>query len=164
MRPTAAAALVLTFAATCTASAQTAPPSPNQTVTIRGCVAPAQRDGSQEARSTGTTATPATAPDEANSGEFVNAYLLNDATLVGGGRADTPAAGGTYVSKPTSYTLQGLESELAKHKGHRVEVVGTVQQATKAGRGAGNKATAEGIQRVKISSVKMIGPTCTAQR
>jgi hypothetical protein len=163
MRSTAAAAFVLTFAATCTASAQTAPPSPNTTVTIRGCVAPAQRDGSQEARSTATTATPATAPDEANSGEFVNAYLLNDATLVGG-RADAPASGGTYVSKPTSYTLQGLESELAKHTGHRVEVVGTVQQATKAGRGAGNKATAEGIQLVNVSSVKMIGPTCTAAK
>jgi hypothetical protein len=160
MRPTSAATLVLLLAAGGTASAQTAPPSPNTTITVRGCVAPAQRDGSQEARSTGPTATPQTAPDEANSGEFVNAYLLNDATLVGG-RADAAASTtGTYVSRPTTYTLQGLETELVKHKGHRVEIVGTVQQPTKSGRGAGNKATAEGIQRVKVSSVKMIGPTC----
>jgi hypothetical protein len=163
MRPT-AAAFVLMLAVTCTASAQTAPPSPNQTVTVRGCVAPAQRDGSQEARSAGNTpVTPQAAPDEANSGEFVNAYLLNDATLVTGGRPDAAASTGTYVSKPTSYTLQGLESEMAKHKGHRVEIVGTVQQPTKSGRGPGNKATAEGIQRVKVSSVKMIGNSCAAQ-
>jgi hypothetical protein len=45
-----------------------------------------------------------------------------------------------------------------------VEVVGTVQQPTKAGRGPGNKATAEGIQRVKVSSVKMIGTTCTVAK
>ena len=164
MRPT-AAAFVLILAATGIASAQTAPPSPNQTVTLRGCVAPAQRDGSQEARSAGNTpVTPQAAPDEANSGEFVNAYLLNDATLVTPGRAATPASTGTYVSKPTSYTLQGLEPEMSKHKGHRVEIVGTVMQPTKAGRGAGNKATAEGIQRVKVSSVKMIGPTCVVTR
>ena len=163
MRPT-APAFVLMLGLTCIASAQTAPPSPNTTITVRGCVAPAQRDGSMEARSTGTTATPATAPDEANSGEFVNAYLLNDATLVTGGRADAAASTGTYVSKPTSYTLQGLETELVKHKGHRVEIVGTVLQPTKSGRGAGNKATAEGIQRVKVSSVKMIGTNCAAKK
>jgi hypothetical protein len=164
MRPTAASALALLLTVTGTASAQTAPPSPNTTITVRGCVAPAQRDGSMEARSTGTTATPATAPDEANSGEFVNAYLLNDATLVGGGRADAAASTGTYVSKPTTYTLQGLETELLKHKGHRVEIVGTVLQPTKSGRGPGNKATAEGIQRVKVGSVKMIGPTCVVKK
>ena len=81
-----------------------------------------------------------------------------------GGRPDAAASTGTYVSKPTSYTLQGLETELVKHKGHRVEIVGTVLQPTKSGRGAGNKATAEGIQRVKVSSVKMIGNTCTVPR
>ncbi len=165
MRPTTAATLALLVAATSTASAQTAPPSTNQTITVRGCVAPAQRDGSQEARSAGNTpVTPQAAPDEANSGEFVNAYLLNEATLVGGGRADATASTGTYVSKPTTYTLQGLETEMAKHKGHRVEIVGTVMPPTKAGRGAGNKATAEGIQRVKVSSVKMIGPTCVVTK
>jgi hypothetical protein len=109
------------------------------------------------------------APYEANSGEFVNAYLLTDATLVTGGRpAGTAGTGSanttdTYLSKPSSFTLQGLEQELAKHKGHRVEVVGTVMPPTASGKGPVTKAVAEGIQRVRISSVKMLGTDCKAK-
>jgi hypothetical protein len=165
MLSTAATALAVFLGVTAIGSAQTAPPSPNTTVTVRGCVAPAQRDGSQEARSTGTTpTTPQQAPDEANNGEFVNAYLLLDATLLNSSRRASSGSTGTYVSKPTTFTLQGLEPELLKHKGQRVEITGTVMTPTKSGRGPGNKAVAEGIQRVKVGSIKMVGTDCAAHK
>jgi hypothetical protein len=173
MKSTALAALAVVIALIGTASAQTAPvppPSTNATVTARGCVSPSQRDGSLEARSAPSASpTAEMAPYEANSGEFVNAYLLTDATLVTGGRAigtsgSTAGGGtGTYLSEPSSFTLQGLEQELAKHKGHRVEVVGTVMPPTAAKKGPVTKAVAEGIQRLRISSVKMVGTDCKAK-
>jgi hypothetical protein len=105
------------------------------------------------------------APNEANSGEFVNAYLLTNATLVNGGQTTGTAgnATNTYMSTPSSFTLQGLEQELAKHKGHRVEVVGTVMPPTASKKGPVTKAVAEGIQRLRISSVKMLGTDCKAK-
>jgi len=174
MKSTALAAIAVVLAATNTASAQTAPepPATNAKITVRGCVSPAQRDGSLEARSAPSAApAPDRAAFEANSGEFVNAFLLNDATLVSGARpAGTAGAGAgaanttdTYLSKPTSFTLQGLEPELEKHKGHRVEVVGTVMPPTASAKGPVTKAAAEGIQRLKITSVKMLGTDCKAK-
>jgi hypothetical protein len=170
MKSTALAALAL-VAVTSTASAQTpaptAPPATNATITVRGCVSPAQRDGSLEARSAPTAApAPDRAPSEANSGEFVSsAFLLTDATLVTGAKPTGTAGNGTdtYLSKPSSFTLQGLDQELAKHKGHRVEVVGTVMPPTASGKGPVTKAAAEGIQRLRISSVKMLGTDCKAK-
>ena len=137
------------------ARAQTNSPQTNSTVTIRGCVAPAQRDGSLEARAAGNTATPETAPIDANRAaeEPVNAYMLTDATPLSGSSEK--------LQKPTAYTLQGLENELAKHKGHRVEISGTVMPPTVKGRGAGNKSAAEGIERVRVASVKMLGTECS---
>ena len=161
MKSTALAALAVVLAVTSSASAQTQtePPATNAKVTARGCVSPAQRDGSLEARSAPTAApTPERAPFEANSGEFVNAFLLTDATLVNAARPTGTGgnATNTYLSKPSSFTLQGLEPELEKHKGHRVEVVGTVMPPTASGKGPVTKAAAEGIQRLRISSLKML--------
>lgn len=175
MKSTALAALAVVIAVTSAASAQTpaptAPPATNATITVRGCVSPAQRDGSLEARSAPTASpTAEMAPNEANSGEFVgSAFLLTDATLVNSGRPTgtggtaTGTGTNTYLSKPSSFTLQGLAPELAKHKGHRVEVVGTVMPPTASGKGPVTKAAAEGIQRLRISSVKMLGTDCKAK-
>lgn len=170
MKSTALTALAVMIAVTSTASAQTEPPVTSTKVTARGCISPAQRDGSLEARSAPTAApAPDRAQFEANSGEFVNAFLLTDATLVNGAKpAGTGGTGSakttdTYMSKPSSFTLQGLEPELEKHKGHRVEVVGTVMPPTAAGKGPITKAAAEGIQRLRISSVKMLGTDCKAK-
>jgi hypothetical protein len=187
MKSTAVAVFGVLLVVTSTASAQNAQtaapaapaaPATNAKITVRGCVSPSQRDGSLEARSAPSAApTPDRAPFEANSGEFVNAYLLTDATLVNGAGSDAAAAPkgtaatngtaasngtGTYMSSPSSFTLQGLEPELAKHKGHRVEVVGTVMPPTAAGKKPVTKAAAEGIQRLQISSVKMVGTNCKA--
>jgi hypothetical protein len=169
MTSTALAALAVVLAVANTASAQTVPaepPATNAKITARGCVSAAQRDGSQEARSAPSASpTAEIATNEANSGEFVNAYILTNATLVNGGQTTGTAgnATNTYMSTPSSFTLQGLEQELAKHKGHRVEVVGTVMPPTASAKGPVTKAVAEGIQRLRISSVKMLGTDCKAK-
>ncbi len=92
----------------------TAARSKDKAVTVSGCVEQAQKTGSlADDTGAGTAATPSRAPIEANTAELVNAFLLTNATPTGDRSAD---------KGPTSYTLQGREQELAKHKGHRVTV------------------------------------------
>jgi len=89
-------------------------------VKVSGCIAQAQRTGSlTDDTGAGNVPSPNTAGVEANSSEPLNAYILLNAT---------PAADGSRVHREararTSYALQGLPSELATHRGHRVEIVG----------------------------------------
>jgi hypothetical protein len=184
MHSTALAALATVLVFTGTTSAQTpqtpktpqtaaptakvAPPATNSKITVRGCVSPATRDGSLETKAAPITPTPETASREANNGDQMVGYLLTDATLVTSAQtkpaAPTPTGTtGTYLSKPTSFTLQGLEPELLKHKGHRVEVVGTVMPPTASGGQPAAKKVAEGIQRLRIESLKMVGNDCAAK-
>jgi hypothetical protein len=151
-----------------TQTAKTAPPATNAKITVRGCVSPSTRDGSLETKAAPITPTPETAPREANNGDQMVGYLLTDAKLVTSGQPNTPAqtptgTTGTYLSQPTSFTLQGLEPELLKHKGHRVEVVGTVMPPTAAAGQSSAKKVAEGIQRLRIESLKMVGNDCAAK-
>ena len=123
-----------------------------ETVSVSGCVERAQRDGSLSATAAGTTATPNTAPTEANSGEMVNAFTLKDATPVG-----EKASSG-----PTEYALQGNGSELAKHVGHRVEIAGSLLPSV-AELQANKAKPAEGIRRVQVTGVKMIASKCSTK-
>jgi len=120
-----------------------------ETVSVRGCVERAQRDGSLSATAAGTTATPNTAPTEANSGEMVNAFTLKDATPV-----SEKAASGR-----TEYALQGNGAELAKHVGHRVEIAGNLMPSVAEAQADKTK-PAEGIRRVQVTGVKMIASKC----
>jgi len=122
------------------------------TVSVRGCVERAQRDGSLAITATVTTATPNTAPAEANSGELVNAFRLKDATPVGVKEANDR----------TEYALQGQGSELARHVGHRVEVVGSLLPSV-ADLQADKARPAEGVPGLKVTSVKMIDSKCPAK-
>jgi hypothetical protein len=122
------------------------------TVAVRGCVERAQRDGSLSVSAAGTTATPNTAPAEANSGEMVNAFHLKDATPVG----DTAATG------RTEYALQGSASELAKHVGHQVEIAGALMPSV-ADLQADKSKPAEGIRRLQVTGVKMVASKCAAK-
>ena len=123
-----------------------------ESISVSGCVQRAQRDGSLSATAAGTTATPNTAPTEANSGEMVNAFTLKDATSVG-----EKASSGR-----TEYALQGNGSELAKHVGHRVEIAGSLLPSV-AELQADKAKPAEGIRRVQVTGVKMIASTCSTK-
>lgn len=122
-------------------SAQT-PPAPASMITVTGCVAEAQRDGSTGAKATGTQATRETG------------YQLLDAK---------PAIGEPSKTDTTAYALQGHEAELAKHVGHRVEVAGSLMAPLAAKLPPKSAATAEGVRTVQVSSMKMVGTNCSAK-
>lgn len=142
-------ATILAFAASVSLSAQT-PPAPTS-ITVTGCVAAVQRDGSTGPKATGTQATPETAPFEANNPEPTNRFQLVDAT-------STPAAD---KAKPTTYALRGQETELAKHVGHRVQIAGGLMAPLAAKLPSKAAATAEAVRTVQVTSVKMIGTNCS---
>lgn len=129
-------------------------PGSARVVKVSGCIAQPSRTGSlTDDTGAGVVPSPNTAGVEANSSEPVNAYILLDAT---------PAADGTLASRNagerTSYSLQGLASELAKHKGHRVEIAGQLLPRLPAGSGA--KSPAAAIQRIAVQTVKMLSTQC----
>ena len=126
-------------------------------VTVSGCIAQAQRSGSlADDTGAGTAATPNSAPAEANSAELVDAYLLTNADPVGADKDLKRAA-------PTSYTLEGREQEISKHKGHRVEVTGSLLPPRAAAGAPQVKAAAPGIKRIAVRSLKMLSAECPAK-
>ena len=126
-------------------------------VTVSGCIAQASRTGSlTDDTGAGNVPSPNTAGVEANSSEPVNVYLLLDAT--------PPAEGGSVqreAGERTSYALQGLASELADHKGHRVEIVGRLLPRVPAV--AGPKSPAAATSRIAVQTVKMLSVQCDSQ-
>jgi hypothetical protein len=149
-------ALMVIFAAA-TFAAQTAhaqnQPGRDRMVKVTGCIAQAPRTGSlTDDTGTGNVPSPNTAGVEANSSEPVNAYILLDATpVVDGGAQREPG-------ERTSYSLQGLASELANHKGHRVEIAGQLVPRDPAG--SPPKSPASAIQRIAVQSIKMVSAQC----
>jgi hypothetical protein len=133
-------------------------------VVVTGCVTQAQRTGSLAGTGVGAEAKPNTAAKEANSGELLNAYLLNDATPAtpsGAANESADAARGTSGER-TAYALEGQENELAKYKGQRVEIAGTLKPSKPSATGANTPTLAAGIRLVQVESVKgIVGEACT---
>jgi hypothetical protein len=85
----------------------------------------------------------------------------------------TATAGTSGTTTPGSYLLDGRDSELKNHVGHRIEVTGTVENQD--GHGAAPPATSTttsgsassrmsaAAQTLKVSSVKMISANCTTR-
>jgi hypothetical protein len=150
-------------------------PANGETVTVSGCLERAQLNGSAGGTVVGTSASPATADDDANSGKLLDAYMLTMATPVANGtdRATTTASGGAASTtaagtsgsraEPTAYGLAGHENELSGHAGARVEVTGTVIPPATSGRGNGSSAAASGVKRVRVASFKVLEDHCTAK-
>jgi hypothetical protein len=150
-------ATILAFAASVSLSAQTTP-APAPSLTVTGCVAEVQRDGSLGPKATGTGATtPETAPMEANNPAPTNRYQLVDATPA------TPPVPAGSAAKPTrtTYALRGQEAELAKHVGHRVQIAGSLMAPLVAKVPSKAASTADGTRTVQVASVKMVGSNCS---
>jgi hypothetical protein len=147
------AGLVLAFATH--TNAQSALPKDlpvNSTVTIHGCVAQIQRDGSLSPK-TGATATPEKVSEEANNPNPTGFYQLLDARTTDA--KDT---------KPTTYALTGHEAEFGQLEGQRVEVAGTVAPPLGDVRSGKMAGAADGAQRIRVSSVKKIEGSCSAAK
>ena len=131
-------------------------PGREQVLKVSGCIAQASRTGSlTDDTGAGNVPSPSTAGVEANSSEPVNAYMLLDAM--------PPAGGGVQreAGERTSYALEGLASELANHKGHRVEIVGQLLPRLPAL--SGPKSPAAAIQRIAVQTVKMVSAQCESR-
>ena len=122
----------------------------NSAVTIQGCVAQIQRDGTLSPKA-GATATPETVSQESNNPNPTGVYQLLDAR-----------ATDARDTKPTSYTLTGHEAEIGRLEGQRVEVAGTVAPVLGDVRSGKMAGAADGAQRIRVSSVKKIEGRCSA--
>jgi hypothetical protein len=140
------------------AAAQT--PDQSGRVTVSGCVERAQRNGSLAGTDVATTASPNTAPTEANSGELVNRFVLTDAAPGdASGRPQTSAA-----QPPARFALEGHEPELANYVAQRVQVVGRLAAPRSSGKGGTQAGLASGASRIDVESVKSIAPACKARK
>ena len=148
-----AASFLLALAAPTTARSPLPKDLPvNSAVTVQGCVAQIQRDGTLAPKA-GATATPDTVSQESNNPNPTGVYQLLDAL-----------AAGAKNTRPTSYKLTGHEAEFGKLEGQRVEVAGTVAPLVGDVRSGKMAGAADGAQRIRVSSVKKIEGSCSAAK
>jgi hypothetical protein len=105
-------------------------------------------------------------------------YILANAKMAAGASSSTGATAGTTptgtagtspgstMSTGSSYLLEGQDSDLKKHVGHRIEVTGTIDN-TKSSEAAppttAGAASSTAAQRLKVSSIRMIAADCSAR-
>jgi hypothetical protein len=146
-------------------SAQTPSTAQKASISVTGCVAPAQRDGSLATKSTLTPPAPENAAVEANNPEPTGRFMLLDAVPISSATSGQQTAPEKATKQErTSYTLAGREQELSKHVGHRVEITGALMPPAAAKLPSKTAATAEGIRAVQVESVKMLGTNCSPGR
>jgi hypothetical protein len=134
------------------AQSATPPPAAGKVVAV-GCVERARRNGSLAGTAVGTSASPNTAAQEANSNEPTDRFMLTGVSQKGSEPAEL-----------TSYALEGRERELADHTGHRVEVTGTLAAGNTSARGdSRSERTASGVQSLRVESFKMVSASCAAR-
>jgi hypothetical protein len=128
-------------------SSAAASQSANKKITLSGCVA-RQPEGASAAA--GAASMPFS---------LTNAAAVAASAPVG--TAGASAAAPASIAK--TYRLDGAESMISPHVGHKVEVTGTVDDqpsATASASASGATASASNAPKLKIDSVKMVAATC----
>jgi hypothetical protein len=112
-------------------------------VTVTGCL----ERSKESASPTGTTGTAAGASASSK-------FTLNNVT-------STPSASGTAgttgAATASSYRLDGEDSKLTPHVGHKVEITGTVAKEAS----ATGTAMSASAPKLKVEDVKMVSDSCT---
>jgi len=90
--------------------------------------------------------------------------MLTNASAAGAGApVATSGSGAGAASAKASYRLDGTETTLTPHVGHKVEITGTLEEQ-RPGSGAAAGATAGAANAsagtLKVDSVKMVSTTC----
>ena len=133
-----------------TQSPTTQQPARPATITIEGCI---QRHA---ITSTAPSSTPGAV---GTSGSLSSSFVLTDVTKAIGtsGRAEPDAP------KPT-YRLDAEDSKLSPHVGHRVEVIGTLDEMAEKTSGLSDADAAKiaAAPKLKVESVRMIASNCGA--
>jgi hypothetical protein len=91
-------------------------------------------------------------------------FMLTNASAAGAGAAVATSGSGAGAAAATkaSYRLDGTESTLTPHVGHKVEITGTMgeQRPGSAAAGAASGASNAPMATLKVDSVKMVSTTC----
>jgi hypothetical protein len=85
-------------------------------------------------------------------------FMLTNASAAGAG-APVATSGAASAAK-MSYRLDGTESTLTPHVGHKVEITGTVQEQRPAAAAGGAASANAPAGTLKVDSVKMVSTTC----
>jgi len=90
-------------------------------------------------------------------------FMLTNAAAAGAGApvATSGTGAGAAAGAKASYRLDGTESTLTPHVGHKVEITGTLEEQRPASAAAGGAASATTpAGTLKVDSVKMVSTTC----
>jgi hypothetical protein len=85
-------------------------------------------------------------------------FSLTNASAVGAANAPVATSGGAGAAK--TYRLDGTESTLTPHVGHKVEITGTIEEQPASPSGGAGAGAAPPAPRLKVDSVKMVSTSC----
>lgn len=146
---------------------------PHESIIIVGCV---QRADQAVTGTSGSKSSAAAAPTQGAAGTsgstMTDTFLLTNVTTGGSAAsAQTGTAGSTAGSQnavASSYRLDSDESKLSPHVGHKVEIIGVVENAAPASATSPRSsspstpsASALSAPRVKVETVRMIAANCS---
>jgi hypothetical protein len=135
------------------AQAPTASSAESNKITVTGCLA----------KASGTPSPTGTTGSAASSKAADTKFVLNDVTPSASSTAGTAGAAGA-ASIASSYRLDGDDSKLTPHVGHKVEISGTVDRSSMSEKSAepgAGAASAPSAPKLKVDNVKMIASSCT---
>ncbi len=121
--------------------------SADKKMTISGCI---ERQPASAAAVTGAPTMP---------------FMLTNAAAAGAGApvATSGTGAGAAAGAKVSYRLDGTESTLTPHVGHKVEITGTIEEQRPASAAAGGTTSASSnvtAGTLKVDSVKMVSTAC----
>jgi hypothetical protein len=105
-------------------------------------------------RASGSASSPTGTSGAAGASSSSAKFVLNNASSGSSSSASSPGTAGTAgaasksASAGSSYQLDGDDSKLTPHVGHKVEISGTVEGSA-------------GAKKLKVDAVKMIASSCT---
>jgi hypothetical protein len=148
------------------------------TVTVTGCLKSGEQSGTAGGTTSGTATSGSTSASRSGSarGHFMLTNVQQGSSSTTG-TTGTPSTTSGTSGTASSYMLEGRESELQKHVGHKVEITGTVESSKSGMSGSKTGSTTTGsesresreskesgsmgnAQRLRVQSVKMISSNC----
>jgi hypothetical protein len=164
------------YAQTGSSTSQSSSTADKNAITVTGCLERASQSGM-----TGTSGTAGTSGSTATSSS-ASGWVLSNAKPAGSSGSSSPygssspssttGTSGSTVSgsSGTSYFLDGSDTELSRHAGHEIEVIGTLESSSSStGASSASSTTPStsssttGQQRLRVTSVKMISSTCPSK-
>ena len=132
-------------------------PNVPSVITVTGCMRSADESAVGTSGSGGSTAgTTGAASRSAN--DTSTRFILTNITRSGGSGETTGTRGTKSGSAPSGYRLDGDNSALTPHIGHKVEIAGTI--ANPGSTSADNASVLSTAPRLKVTSVRMLASSC----